>query len=269
MELVRTMLSAVVSGILSPFNGRFAMITLIPFSILIGIGMLWVFGHTSNQDAIRSVKSRLQAHLYEMRLFVDEPLLIWKAQWGLLTANVRYLGLMLLPAVVASIPMILLFAQLECFYGHTPLLAGNSAIVTMQMKDATDATPMLKAPAGVMVESPAIHADEARQISWRIRADRPVAGELQFIFPDRTIEKSISVGSGPEYISERRVASLLDLVWYPGEPRLPPGPVNWIEVRYPSATVHALGLDLHWLVWLLVISMISALAFKRSLGVSF
>ena len=268
--MVRTVLSSVVSGILSPFSGRFAMITLIPLSILIGIGMLWIFGRTSNQEAIRKVKNRLQAHLYEMRLYVDEPVLIWKAQWGLLTANVRYLALMLVPAVVASIPMILLFAQLECFYGHTPLSAGDSAIVTMQMKDAaTDAAPVLKAPDGISVESPAIHADEARQISWRIRAERPVAGELQFVFPDRTLEKSVDVGAGPEYISQRRVASLLDLVWYPGEPRLPDGSVDWIEVRYPSATVHALGLDLHWLIWMLAISMISALAFKRSLGVSF
>jgi hypothetical protein len=32
-----------------------------------------------------------------MRLFTDEPSLVWKAQAGLLAANARYIGLMLLP----------------------------------------------------------------------------------------------------------------------------------------------------------------------------
>ncbi len=277
MEMVRRVLSALVSGVLSPFSGLNAMITLIPVSVLVGVGMLWIFGHTSNQEAIRKVKNRLQAHLYEMRLFTDEPRLIWKAQWGLLIANARYLGLMLAPALVASVPMILLFAQLESFYGLTPLVAGRDAIITVQMKDGGGPAPALRVPEGIVVESPAIRVEQGRQFSWRIRAERPVAGELQFIFreqtpnqtSDQTVTKSIRVGNGPQYISKRRVSSLLDLLWYPAEGRLPAGPVDWIEIRYPSATVHALGMDLHWLIWLLLVSMLSALAFKGRLGVSF
>jgi uncharacterized membrane protein (DUF106 family) len=270
MEILRSILAGVVGGVLSPFSGMHAMLTLIPLSILVGVGMLWIFGRTSNQEAIRRAKNRLQAHLYEMRLFTDEPMLIWKAQGGLLAANARYIGLMLVPALVASIPMILIFAQLECFYGYTPLAAGRDAIVTVQMKDGVDGpAPELHAPEGVAVESPAIRAQAAGQISWRIRAERPVAGQLQLVFPDRTVQKSILVGSGPRYVSERRVSSLLDLIWYPGESRLPTGAVDWVEIRYPPATVHGLGVDLHWLIWLLVVSMISALVFKRSMKVSF
>lgn len=59
--------------------------------VLLCIAMLWLFRRTSNQAAIRKVKRELHAHLYEMRLFIDEPLLIWKAKWGLIMANVRYL----------------------------------------------------------------------------------------------------------------------------------------------------------------------------------
>jgi hypothetical protein len=45
--------------------------------------------------------------------------------------------------------------------------------------------------------------------------------------------------------------------------------MDWIEIRYPSATVYALGMDLHWLIWLLLVSMLSALVFKRRMRVSF
>ena len=246
------------------------MITLIPISVLIGIGMLWVFARTSNQQAIQKVKARLQAHLYEMRLFTDEPVLIWKAQCGLLAANAKYIGLMLVPALVASIPMILIFAQLECFYGHAPIPVGREAIVTAHMKNAGDGSPpTLRAPQGIAVETPGVRADGGREISWRVRAVSLVKGDLDLVFPSGTVAKSIQSGVAPQYVSERRVSSLFDQILYPAESRLSDSPVDWIEINYPSASVHALGLDLHWLIWLLIISMISALVFKRRFRVSF
>jgi hypothetical protein len=270
MEFIRSIASIVSSAVLSPLSGHHALIGLIPLSILIGIGMLWIFGQTSDQDAIRKAKGKLQAHLYEMRLFTDEPVLIWRAQRGLLAANARYIGLMLIPALVASIPMVLILTQLESFYGHSPLASGREAIVTVQMKGALpDTAPALQAPEGIAVESPGIRIAGARQISWRIRALHPVKGVLQFVFPDRTIEKDILAAQGPRYFSARRVSSPFDLIWYPAEARLSPGDVDWIEVRYPEATVHTLGLDVHWLIWLLALSMMSALLLKRRFGVSF
>jgi len=270
MEIIRRIMTWLVGGFLWPFSGHNAMLSLVPLSVLVGIGMLWVFRRTSNQEAIRKVKARLVAHLYEMRLFVDEPLLVWQAQRGLMAANVRYIGMMLVPALVMTAPMILIFAQLECFYGYTPLEPGQTAIVTAQMKSAgVGLTPALLAPEGIVVETPPVHVDGGRQISWRIRALRPIAGDLKLVFRDETLEKSVDAGKGPRYLSERRVSSAFDLLWYPGETRLAAGPVDWIELRYPPTTVHALGLDLHWLIWLVVLSMVSALLLKRRFRVSF
>jgi hypothetical protein len=262
--------SMLFSAILSPFSGVHPMITLIPISLLIGIAMLWVFARTSNQQAIKKVKARLQAYLYEMLLFTDEPVLIWKAQCGLLAANAKYIGLMLVPALVATIPMILIFAQLECYYGHSPLQVGREAIVTAHLKDIGEiGAPKLEAPQGINVETPAVRAEGGREVSWRVRAAAPVKGDLQLVFPSGTVSKTIDAGTGPQYVSERRVSSFSDQIWYPGESRIANGPVDWIEISYPSATVHALGIDLHWLIWLLLISMISALIFKNRFRVSF
>jgi hypothetical protein len=244
------------------------LVTLIPISVLLGIGMLWMFGRTSNQEAIKKVKARLQAHLYEMRLFTDEPALIWKAQVGLLAANAKYIGLMLVPALVASVPTILILEQMECYYGRSPIPVGRDAIVTAHLKDGAQA-PDLQAPAGIAVETPAVWIPETREVSWRVRALKPANGELELMFPSGGVAKSIRAGSGPQYVSDRRVASLWDLIWHPGETPISNGPVDWIEISYPSASVHALGMDLHWLIWLLVISMLSALVFKRRFRVSF
>jgi hypothetical protein len=270
METVRGIASMIAAGMLTPFAGHNVMWSLVPLSILISAGMLWVFRLTSNQESLRKVKGLLQAHLYEMRLFTDEPALIWKAQLGLLSANIRYIAMMLVPAIVMTVPMVLIFSQLECFYGYAPLQPGQQAIVTMQMKEGeSGAIPAMKTPVGIELESPAVRVDGTRQISWRIRAVRATAGDLQFVFPGQTITKSIDAGIGPAYLSPRRVSSMLDLVLHPSESRLPASAVDWIELRYPTATVHALGMDLHWLIWLLVISMIGALLLKRQFKVTF
>lgn len=269
MDGVRRIASALIGGILSPFSGHNPMVSLVPISVLVGMGMLWVFRRTSNEGAIRRVKNEVQAHLYEMRLFSDEPMLILKAQCSLLKSNVRYIGRVLVPAFVLTIPMLLIFAQLECFYGHAPLVPGQEAILTVQMKGESGEAPELRVPEGITVDSPAIRVDGGQQISWRIRALRPLTGDVQLVFPHATVGKSVQAGIGPQYISERRVGSALDLIWHPAESRLPAGPVDWIELRYPTATIHALGLDLPWLAWMLILTMASGLIFKRQFRVSF
>ena len=270
MEIVRKIASSAVAAVLSPLAGHDPLLSLVPVSILLAIGMLLIFRRVSNPQAIAGMKARLMAHLYEMRLFTDEPALIWKAQKGLLFANVRYIGLMLAPILVISLPMIFVLSQLECFYGHAPLGPQRQAIVTVQLKTPISGpVPILRAPDGIAVETPGVRVEGGRQVSWRIRANRAVAGTLRIVFPDQTVEKSIDAGSGPRYVSDRRVSSPADLIWHPAERLLPAGLVDWVEIRYPEARIQALGIELHWLVWLFVFSMIAALLLKRRFGVVF
>src|SRR5947207_6235759 len=123
-------------------------------SLALGAGMLLVFGKTSNQEAIRATKRLLWAHLLELRLYSDEPLMVWKAHIGLLSANARYLALMLKPVVILTVPMLLLFPHFEAFFGMAPLPQGSTANLTVQMKKAmqpSDPPPQLQPPANVAV----------------------------------------------------------------------------------------------------------------------
>jgi hypothetical protein len=243
--------------------GMPALASLIPISMLTGIGMLLVFRHASDQAAIRRAKGLATAHLLEFRLFMDEPRLILRAQRDLIVANARFLRLMLRPALVLALPMALLLAAMEAFYGHAPLRVGEPAIVTAQMKQHGRA-PVLKAPAEIAVETPAVRIAAERQVSWRIRPLRATTAELQLIGPDRVLSKSVSAGSGMHYLSERR-GSLANLFLRPTEAPLLDGDIEWIEVRYPRASV----LHLHWLIWLFAISAITALALKRKFRAAF
>jgi hypothetical protein len=166
--------------------------------------------------------------------------------------------------------MVALFSELECFYGYRPLEPGRDTILTLQLKHASDAAaPAIRPPEGIVVETAGVRLDGGRQISWRLRAAQPAAGKLQIVFPDETVDKSIVAGAGPRYLSGRRVSSVRDFVWHPAEALLDSARVDWIEVRYPEASVSGMGLELPWLAWLLLFSMIAALALKRRFGVTF
>jgi hypothetical protein len=241
-------------------------------SVLFGVLVLWVFKRASNQERLRETKRLLLAHLYELRLFTDEPSLVWKAQLSLLRENLRYIGLSLVPALIIAVPAFVLFMQLEALYGRAPLQPGEAAIVTAHWTGPLDlaaTAPVLLAPDGIAVESPAVRIPAEREISWRIRAVRETSGMLRILLPEGAVEKRIETGSGPRYVSERRVRSWLELLWSPTERRLPASSIDRIEIRYPPAVVSWLGLEMSWLIWLLILSSITILLLRPRFRVTF
>ncbi len=265
------LVSASCRAVLSLFEGWHPLASLTLISILTGIGMLWVFRRVSNQAAIRRAKSHLQAHLYELRLYADEPVLIWRAQRDLLAANLRYLRLMLKPAVILTIPMVLALVQLDAFYGRQPLEVGAPALVTVQMKEAIDPSappPALEVPDGFAVESPAVRALAERQVVWRVRPVREALGVLRVRLPGGVVEKDIVSGGGPRYLTARRASSRGDVFWDPGERAIEGSSIDWIEVAYPPAEAGLWSFRLHWLVWFVVISLAAAWLLKGRFGVA-
>jgi hypothetical protein len=240
-----------------------ALATLIPISILAGIGILLVFRYTSDAAAVRRAKGAAQAHLLEFRLFMDDPVLVLRAQRDLIVANLHFMKLMLRPFLWMLIPMGLLLAVLEAFYGHAPLRVGDAAIITAQVTNA-DAPLSLRAPAELVVETPPVHVMAERQVSWRIRPQRAATAELQILCAGQAVTKRISAGNGIHFLSERR-GSVLSLLLYPTEPPLSGNEIEWIKIRYPPATI----LHLHWLIWFLAVSAITAFALRRRFGAVF
>ena len=245
-------------------------LSLLVVSVATGIGMLWIFRHTSDQTAIRKTKKKLQAHLLEMRLYADDPLVVWRAQKRLFAENARYILLMLQPALVATVPMILLLIVLDGYYGRQPLRLGEETLVTIQMADPINPelpSPELRAPDEIAVLTPAVRAMSQQQVSWRIKPLQEFSGHLSVVNGDTTVTKNVRAGSG-SYLSKRRVRSLISLLAYPGEMPIDTDEIEWIELEYPSAGVRMLGLETHWLVWFLILSMASAFLLKGKFNVT-
>lgn len=248
------------------------MVSLAAIGIAVGLVFLLALRKLSDQGAIRKIRRQIQACLYELRLFVDEPGLIWRAQVRLVALNIRYLALMLRPALVLAVPMLFLFAVLEPFYGNVPLAISENSIITVKLAHPLNflvAPPILQPPDGIEVTTPAVRMQGTAQVCWRVRAVKTTSGLLRIVFPTEIVTKKIVSGSSPEFLSTKRVRSFWQLFWHPTESRLPQGNVEWIEINYPSRVMEWMGLDLPWYAWLLVFSSITVVVLMKPLRVAF
>ncbi len=202
-----------------------------------------MFRRFSDPDAIRRAKGRVRAHLYELRLFADDPRATLRAQKNLLLWNARYAALMLRPAAVLLLPTIVLLAGLDCVFGRRPLHPGEAALVMASMR-GPDA--VLIVPAAFSVETPPVRIPERNEVWWRVRARAAAAGTLRAGAAETTIDAR------------------------PGFRFLAPGwPVRSVEVDYPPAWLSCLGVGLWWPIPFAVVALATMLAFRNRFGVTF
>ncbi len=206
--------------------------------------------------AFRRTINRIAAHVYELRLFLDEPSVVFRAQRELVRENLRLLWMLGRPCAILLVPFALIFVELNAFYGHIPIVVGEPAIVTMQLM-GENSTAQLKAPPGVSVETPPVDVLSARQISWRIRPLRAVSGDLEVLMNGHRFKKKISAGNGIHYLSPRRQGSILAFLFDPVELPFANPAIAWIEIRYPTATIYGLP----WAAWFVLSSAATTLAY--------
>jgi hypothetical protein len=245
--------------------------SLTAIAVAAGIAMLWTFRRFSNAEQMALARRKMRANLYAFRLYADEPALIFRAQKQLLFWNVRYLALMLRPTAVILVPVTLLMFGLDAVYGHRPLSPGESAIVTAQFSGGSDVRSLAPTLEGrrIAVETPFVRIPNERQFCWRVRAMCATSGSVILRVAGASISKAVRTGAPSGVIAARRVASLRDWLRYPGESRLPSGPLRWMGVSYPAATVDVFGFGVPWLLWFVAVSLLTMLLARKRFGFTF
>ncbi len=229
-----------------------ALLTLAAFSAVAGVLILWAFKATSNQRALKATRRRVRAHLLAMRLFGDDPVTILRSQGRLLAWNLRYMALLLPPFLAVAIPLFFAWDYLDAMWGHAPLAAGHSTIITARLRGST-AGAQLIAPVWLAVESPPVQVPAEHEVSWRVRVKQAGLGDVIVHVGGDSAVKRIEARPGLHYLPERSRES---------------GGIEWIEVQYPRADLELLGVSTNWVVWFCVISTVTALAFRSKLRVT-
>ena len=199
-----------------------------------GVFALVIFRRFTNRAQLRTAINRIYGHLLEIRLYSEEPGLVWRAQKSLIAWNLRLLALIARPVVILAIPFALLYPHLDAIYGWKPLETGHSAIVTLKT-EAIDKQYTLEAPPGITIETPPVQDSRAHEISWRIRPEKPIRGILRVTGSGPTIERTVAAGNralAPNYRSQ-----------------------NSIEIDYPRSD------GMPWLVWFVLVSTASSILY--------
>jgi hypothetical protein len=245
-----------------------ASLLLLMIGAACGIASLFIMRRFSDQAAIRTARARIRAHLYELRLFGDEPVLMLRAQKKLLLWNLRYLKLVFTPAAIIAIPALLLAGQLDALYGKRALRPGEAVLVTATLKPGTAADsidPALSTAPSFAVESPSVRIPDLRQICWRVRAIGDSDGLLRLALPGEVVLHRIRAGAGLRYIADACRSSMWGLV--ENGCRIQSRLTESISIGYPAASVVIAGLEAHWAVWFALSWFATMLIVRRRIGV--
>jgi hypothetical protein len=288
MQAINFAIGAVLDALLWPFQA-WPLAGLTVVSLLVSLGLLAAFKMTSNQRALAAAKRRMQANLFELRLFQDDPRLVMRVVGDLLRQQAAYLRYAFVPLLWVALPLAILAAHLQVRYGYDGLRPGHAALVTVRMKPSAAATARpdltLDAPSGLRVETPGVWAAELRETAWRIAAERDGDYELRIVSdasgaPGATRASGASGAAGaagapaaagaitkrvrvtPLIVARqatRPSPSIWDQLWLPAEAPLPAdSPIEAIDITYPERAIHFLGFPLHWLAVFVILSMLFA-----------
>ena len=188
-----------------------------------------VFRRFTNRKAIRADINRIYARLLEIRLYSDEPSLVWRAQKSLMVDNLKFLAGIAPAVLIMAAPFALLYPQLDAIYGTAPLQIGHAATVTFSGNSGT-----LQTPAGIKIETEPVKDSADNQISWRIRALEQVRGTLSITLPNGAT-RTRSIAAGAQILAPKRRNE------------------SSIAIDYPRT-------ETPWLPWFLLVSAIAATA---------
>jgi uncharacterized membrane protein (DUF106 family) len=268
MAIVNLVTGGIFDALLYPLRGLSPWFGMVFISLLTAFLMLWVFKLSSDQDGIRRAKNAIKAHLLELRLYKDNMRVSLRAQGRILRANGRYIAANTKPLLVMIVPLLLILAQLNLWFGASPLRPGEAALVKLKLAQGTDPLALevsVEPSQGLAVETPAVRIPDEREIAWRIRAPETGPAGLTFGVAGRTFVKHVAVaGRRLSKVPTRAVGrSLVQQLLYPGEKPLPADtPVTSVEVLYPSGGLDFFGISVNWLVAYFILSIIFGFAFK-------
>jgi len=260
-----------VDGVLFPFRGLAPAWGLTALSLVTGLLFLFVFKWTSDQSGIADAKQRVKAHLLELRLYAHDMVLTMRAQKDLFLANFGYIRHSLRPMLILLVPVVLLLVHLDVRYGFRPLEVGETTLLRVRLSPAAPAgaEPKLTLPAGLALDAPVLRIQAEREFCYRLKAIEPGDHQIQVGVGQESAAKSLRVGGGLAALSlEIRQPSLFSAFANPAErPLHSDGAVQALAVDYPPRDLKVAGLNVHWLVFFFVVSVVPAYLLKGLFGI--
>lgn len=139
-------------------------------SIVTGIVVLWCVGKLTPQRRLARVRDKAIACIYEMRLFVDRPRIVARAQASLLRWSAWYVALTLPALVVLALPLFVAYQHLDARWGRAPLRPDEPALVHLSGFEAAAGEISATCDAGCDVTAPVFVDPDSGDAFVRVEA---------------------------------------------------------------------------------------------------
>jgi hypothetical protein len=135
----------------------------VKFAALVAVSCLygWLAARLFRGVVWRPAVNRMVAHVLSFRLFIDEPRLVFRAQWALICENFRLLRMVAVPCLVLG----LAFWGVDGYFGGGPVAeAGQVLVASAPIGEGL--------PEGLVEETPGVRVERLGRVYWRVRATR-------------------------------------------------------------------------------------------------
>lgn len=226
----------------------------------------------SNQEKLKRKKARVLARVLELHLYRHDITGIFSAFGRVFTAVTAYTWETLKPMLVILIPMILVIVRCAGWFEYQGAPLHEKTII--------QATFSQKHPDVLMLEydRPGLAVDDEPFVNvartdwlWQLTPSLSFDTVLHLFSASLDIEKTFAAGPELQLISPVRSGrNWTDFLLYSQEPPIDADKqLLSVRIDYPHRSFSAAGIEIHWIISLLVISMIFGYALKRPFNVDF
>jgi len=265
-----------------PFSRFSPMYGLAFATLLVTTFTLVIYKYTSNQKGIKKAKERLKAHFVEVWLFIDDPILILKAQAGILLHGAKYLGCALIPLAIMSLPVLIFLINCEYRYHYRPFQPGEVFLIKVRLSDQVlkwmDAVN-LELPSGLALDAPPLRLQDKdeggkkfHEIDYRLKVNKKGDDTVKLLVSEKEpVEiKIFADASRTTRLNPVEVTGFFSTFWHPGFGSLKTDSgIERIEVKYPKAHVSFFSWKTYWVWPFLILMFIFAFALKPIIKVEF
>lgn len=264
MDLLNSVLRSLFGALLGSLYRVPVLWSLLLVSAVAAFVALLLFEGLSDKAVRDRASRRLWANLLAIKLFADSPRVVGQSFGAVMAANAVLLARAIPAFAALTVLFLLCYGHLDAFFGVPTLSVGTPRVLTVRLRHMEGGWPdiSLQAPNWIVVDSPPVHVLDDKEISWRIRATQASRGAVKIIDGGEVLEKIIDSRCEPRYFSPARMQSVTEALRYPGETRLPPGPVAEISVLEPPRGISFFGLTLEWTWWFSIFTVLLAVPEK-------
>lgn len=254
-----------VETLLRPLDLLVPWASLTIIAVVTAVVMLVVIRRTSPQARIRHARAQMAGAIFEMRLYLDHPLQLLRAQGRLFVWTVIYVGYLLPSMAVLLAPLGILYLHLEVRHGVAPLPGPTQVVMRIEVADHVVLRDLVVEPKGAVEVTGRLHAEDENALYVRLAITEKGTHTVTVHAKDAIATMDVVADPSADVVSPERRHGIAHL-WAIGAQRpIAASEFRSITIQYPERES---ALPVPWWLYWLGLATAVAMALRNRFGVA-